>query len=261
MLAWPPNSCWARCAGKGRLDFFIDRNLKKPTDVADAEVRIALRMGIYQLMFLDRVPAHAAVHESVELVKRGRKRSAANLVNAILRKAAKEPRSANSAAEAVARLLPAELSLAERMGIQYSHPTWLVERWLGNYGEERTRGLLQANNRVPALSGYLFETSRRDEGMSSLSKAGCSIQPGRLLSEAWVLQGGNPSASEAVREGWVVIQDEASQAVARLLAGDPGNSVLDLCAAPGGRRCCWRGLSGRRAMWSLRTCTKTVCAP
>ncbi len=81
------------------LDFVIDRFLKKPADVADAEVRIALRLGIYQLMFLDRVPAHAAVHESVELVKRGRKRSAANLVNAILRKAAKEPRSANSAAE------------------------------------------------------------------------------------------------------------------------------------------------------------------
>ncbi len=95
--------------------------------------------------------------------------------------------------------------------------------------------MLQANNRVPALSGYLFETSRRDEAMSSLSKAGCSIQPGRLLREAWVLQGGNPSASEAVREGWVVIQDEASQAVARLLAADPGNSVLDLCAAPGGK--------------------------
>jgi len=217
------------------LDFVIDRYLKKAADVADAEVRIALRMGIYQILFLDRVPAHAAVHESVELVKRARKRSAANLVNAILRKAAKEPLPGNSPADAVARLLPAEMPLAERMGIQYSHPTWMVERWIRTYGEEKTRGLLQANNRVPVLSGYLLDPQRRGETTTSLSKVGCSVQPGRLLRDAWVLQGGNPSASEAVRQGWVVIQDEASQAVARLVAGDPGNTVLDLCAAPGGK--------------------------
>ena len=73
------------------LDFVIDRYLKNPANTADVEVRIALRLGVYQLLFLDRVPARAAVHESVELVKRARKRSAATLVNAILRKAAKEP--------------------------------------------------------------------------------------------------------------------------------------------------------------------------
>jgi 16S rRNA (cytosine967-C5)-methyltransferase len=217
------------------LDFVIDRFLKKPADVGDAEVRIALRLGMYQLMFLDRVPAHAAVHESVELVKRARKRSAANLVNAILRKAAKEPLAGDSPSDAVARLLSAAMPLAERMGIQYSHPTWLVERWIQNFGEEKTGSLLQVNNRVPILSAYLLDPQRRDEATASLSKTGCRVQSGRLLREAWVLQGGNPSASEAVKEGWVVIQDEASQAVARLVAGDPGNSVLDLCAAPGGK--------------------------
>ncbi len=217
------------------LDFVIDRFLKKATDVSDAEVRIALRMGIYQLIFLDRVPAHAAVHESVELVKRARKRSAANLVNAILRKASKEPLPGNSPADAVGRLLPADTPLVERMGIQYSHPNWMVERWIRTYGEEKTRGLLQANNRVPIMSGYLLDPRRRDEVPASLSKAGCSIQPGRLLRDAWVLRGGYPSASEAVRKGWVVIQDEASQAVARLVAGDLGSTVLDLCAAPGGK--------------------------
>ena len=112
------------------LDFVIDRYLKKPANTADVEVRIALRLGVYQLLFLDRVPAHAAVHESVELVKRARKRSAATLVNAILRKAAKEPFPGNSPADAVAPLIPADLPLADRLGIQYSHPTWMVERWL-----------------------------------------------------------------------------------------------------------------------------------
>jgi 16S rRNA (cytosine967-C5)-methyltransferase len=217
------------------LDFVIDRYLKTSAGTADIEVRIALRLGVYQLLFLDRVPARAAVHESVELVKRARKRSAATLVNAILRKAAKETLPGNSTADAVARLFPTDLPFADRIGISYSHPTWLVERWIRIYGEDRTRSLVQANNRVPALSGYLFDTQRREEATASFERTGCRIQPGRLLRDAWDFEGGNPGASEAVCCGWVAIQDEASQAVACLVAADPGNSVLDLCAAPGGK--------------------------
>ncbi len=217
------------------LDFVIDRYLKKSANTGDVEVRIALRLGVYQLLFLDRVPARAAVHESVELVKRARKRSASALVNAILRKAAKEPFPGNSPADAVARFFPAGIPLADRIGIQYSHPTWIVERWLRIHGEERTRSLLQANNRVPVLSAYLLDPLRSEDAALSLQRTGCRIQPGRLLRDAWVLEAGNPAASEAVRCGWVAIQDEASQAVARVVAPDPGNSVLDLCAAPGGK--------------------------
>jgi 16S rRNA (cytosine967-C5)-methyltransferase len=217
------------------LDFLIDRRLKKPTTIADPEVRIALRLGMYQVLFLDRVPARAAVNESVELVKRARKRSAAKLVNAVLRKTSEESLGRKSAADFPAGLLPSGLALSDRLGIQYSHPTWLVERWLRIFGEERTRDLLGANNTVPAASGYLFEPQRRDQAEQSLRKAGCSIQPGRLLRDAWRFEGGNPGASEAVRRGWVSIQDEASQAVADVLAVDRGNVVLDLCAAPGGK--------------------------
>jgi 16S rRNA (cytosine967-C5)-methyltransferase len=217
------------------IDFVIDRYLKKSANTGDVEVRIALRLGVYQLLFLDRVPARAAVHESVELVKRARKRSAATLVNAILRKAAMEPFPGKSPADAVAQLLPADLPVTERLGIQYSHPTWIVERWLRIHGEERTRSLLRTNNRVPVLSGYLLDPQRSEDATLSLQRTGCRIQPGRLLRDAWVLEGGNPAASEAVRQGWVAIQDEASQAVAHLVAPDPGNTVLDLCAAPGGK--------------------------
>ena len=217
------------------LDFVLDRYLKKSAKTTDIEVRIALRLGVYQLLFLDRVPARAAVHESVELVKRARKRSAATLVNAVLRKIAKEPLPGTSPPDAVARLLSPDLPLADRIGIQYSHPTWMVERWLRIFGEERTRSLVQANNRVPVLSGYLREPDRREEATLSLQGVGCRVRAGRLLRDAWVLEGGNPSASEAVRRGWVSIQDEASQAVAGLVAADPGNRVLDLCAAPGGK--------------------------
>jgi 16S rRNA (cytosine967-C5)-methyltransferase len=217
------------------LDFLIDRYLKKPADVTDAEVRIALRLGFYQLYFLSRVPAHAALNESVELVKRARKRSAANLVNAILRKAAKERRDGIFPSDAVARLLPSNTPSAERLGILHSHPTWMVERWIRAFGEARALALLQANNRVPSLAAYMLDPSKEGEARRLLGNTRANILPGRLLRDAWVLEGGNPSACEAVREGWIALQDEASQAVAKLLAVDRGQAVLDLCAAPGGK--------------------------
>ena len=217
------------------LDFLIDRNLTKATKTLDTEVRIALRLGVYQLWFLERVPAHAAVHESVELVKRARKRSAAPLVNAVLRKAAKEAAQFARSRNALTSFLPTNLPLDEQMGILHSHPTWIVERWLRNFGEERTRALLESNNRVPAVSCYALDAQRRDDALRSLRKAGCEIGPGLLLRDAWTLHGGNPAASEAMQQGWAAIQDEASQAVAHLLAVEEGNSVLDLCAAPGGK--------------------------
>lgn len=224
------------------LDFMIDRHLKKPASTADIEVRIALRLGAYQLLFLDRIPARAAVHESVELAKRARKRSAANLVNAVLRKFAAGPRpermfvlSWARLAKTVAPLLPDDLPPAEKEGILTSHPTWMVERWLQTFGEGRTRAILAGNNRVPALSACLLDSQHAEDAMKALHNAGSRILPGQLLCDARVLEGGNPGASEAVRQGWVALQDEASQAVAHLVAAHPGNSVLDLCAAPGGK--------------------------
>jgi 16S rRNA (cytosine967-C5)-methyltransferase len=95
--------------------------------------------------------------------------------------------------------------------------------------------LLQTDNRVPALSGYLLDPQHGEEARISLQQAGVRLQPGHLLRDAWVFEAGNPAACEALRRGWVAIQDEASQMVAHLLAVAPGNLVLDLCAAPGGK--------------------------
>ena len=217
------------------LDFLIGRCLTNAAKTLDAEVRIALRLGIYQLWFLERVPAHAAVHESVELVKRARKRSAAPLVNAVLRKAAKEATQLTKSRSALASFLAADLPLAEQMGILCSHPTWLVDRWVRTFGEDRTRALLEANNRAPAMSCFVVDAARREDALTSLHQARCVVEPGLLLRDALALHGGNPAASDAVRRGWVAIQDEASQAVAHLLAVEDGNTVLDLCAAPGGK--------------------------
>jgi 16S rRNA (cytosine967-C5)-methyltransferase len=216
------------------LDFLTDSRLKKSGSALDIEVRIALRLGLYQIVGLGRIPARAAVNESVELVKRARKTSAASLVNAVLRKMSEEASRRPSGVGLFAPL-PLEVALADRMGIEFSHPTWMVERWLRIFGEGRTRELLQSDSLVPFTSGYLFEPERHEDATESLRKAGCQIHPGELLRDGWIFEGGNPGASEAVRKGWVLIQDEASQAVGALLAVDRGMDVLDLCAAPGGK--------------------------
>ena len=211
------------------LDFLLERQLKKPAEKLDLPVALALRMGAYQLRFLEKIPARAAVNESVELVKRARKASAAPLVNAVLRRIAED---AKSPAE---KFLPPNVPAAERLGILHSHPTWMVQRWLSRLGESRTIALLEANNRAPRLSCALSDADRRDEIFRALEKAGLRIQPGRLLKNAFAVSGASPSQTEAFRAGQISIQDEASQAVPLLLGVQPDDRVLDLCAAPGGK--------------------------
>lgn len=211
------------------LDFLIERQSRKRIAGLDREVVIALRLGLYQLRFLNRVPARAAIYESVEIVKQSRKKSAATFVNAVLR-------GASAAARAdVAPLLPASLPLAERLGILHSHPTWLVERWLGRFGEAGTNALLEANNRAPELAGVIHDASARDEVVHSMERSGLQILPGRWLRDAFRASGGSLAQTAAFREGRVSIQDEASQMVPLLLDVQRGDSVLDLCAAPGGK--------------------------
>ncbi|MGA6956358.1 MAG: 16S rRNA (cytosine(967)-C(5))-methyltransferase RsmB, partial [Candidatus Acidiferrales bacterium] len=211
------------------LDFLLERQLKKPVARLDLAVALALRMGLYQLRFLQRVPARAAVNESVELVKRARKTSAATLVNAVLRKAGGEARV--SAAEFV----PKDIAAAERLGILHSHPTWMVERWLARFGAERTVGLLEANNRAPRLSCALHDLARRAEILESLRGAGLRVEPGLILQSAFAVSGGSPSRTGTFRNGAISIQDEASQVVPLLLGVRAGERVLDMCAAPGGK--------------------------
>jgi 16S rRNA (cytosine967-C5)-methyltransferase len=208
------------------LDLLIAWQTHQPAENLDAEVRIALRLGLYQLRFLSRIPAAAAVNESVELVKAARKSSAAALVNAVLRRA---PRGD------VATLLPHNLSKAERLGILYSHPTWLVARWLERFGEAHTVALLAANNRAPETAVAVHRNERREEIIREWRAADVTVESGRWLETALRVRGLNVAATPAFRRGDVSIQDEASQMVAHLLEVQPGDSVLDLCAAPGGK--------------------------
>jgi len=211
------------------LDCLLERHLKKPVERLDLPVALALRMGIYQLRFLEKIPARAAVNESVELVKRARKTSAAALVNAVLHKAAGE---ASTPAE---KLLLPNLQPAERLAILHSHPTWMAERWLSRLGEVQATALLVADNERPRLSCAMHESSRRQEIFDELEAAGMRVEPGVLLKDAFSVSGGSLAKTRAFQTGLISIQDEASQAVPLLLGVQPGDRVLDLCAAPGGK--------------------------
>lgn len=211
------------------LDFLLERHLKKPVERLDLPVALALRMGAYQLRFLERVAQRAAVHESVELVKRARKASAATLVNAVLRRIAAET------SVPPEKLLPPTIAPAERLGILHSHPAWIVERWLSRLGEAKTIALLEANNHTPRLSCALNDGHRREEIVAELEKAGLKVKSGVLLKAALSVSGGSVARTPAFRSGRISIQDEASQAVPLLLGVREGDRVLDLCAAPGGK--------------------------
>ncbi len=187
----------------------------------DPEVLTCLRLAVYQLLYLDRVPQHAAVHESVELVKRARKRSAVAFVNAVLRKFA--GRTAGPPPPVGEAAIEADLAASS------AHPQWLVERWTRTFGLPTAQQICNYDQQIPATW-----TSLRDlEVVSELESHGVKLAPGSLLVSARRVITGDLTRTQAFREGRVAIQDEASQLVA-LLVGK-GSRILDCCAAPGGK--------------------------
>lgn len=217
------------------LDFLLEPYLEGRGEL-DIEVLLALRLGMYQLRYLDRVPGHAAINESVEMVKRARKSSAAGMVNAVLRRGAAQARIGG---EELDRLISERrgggASDADRLGIVHSHPTWMVERWLQSFGKERTTALLEANNRPAPLTCAVLEEDASEAVAESLRKSDLETTPGRWLRGALQISGGDAAASEAYRAGEINFQDEASQMVAHLVDVRASQNVLDLCAAPGGK--------------------------
>jgi 16S rRNA (cytosine967-C5)-methyltransferase len=214
------------------LDTLLARHTKKPVQRLDTGVAIALRMGLYQIRFLERIPARAAVSESVELVKFARKTSAATVVNAVLRRCADE---AKIPSETLLRAAKAEASRATWLAVLHSHPTWLVERWLVQHGEPQTLAILEFNNRPRRVSCHATAPGEREELMADLERSGLHVSPGTFLRDAFSVSGGSIARSALFRAGQVAIQDEASQAVPLLVAVQPGQKVLDLCCAPGGK--------------------------
>lgn len=192
----------------------------------DPEILTALRLGFYQIGFLERVPTHAAVHESVELVKQARKRSAAGFVNAILRKAAQQ-QSKTKSPNNEPRMEPA--STAQDLATSSAHPLWMLDRWVDIYGVEAVRKICAYDQRIPQTTIRLMNSDTERE----IQNQGIDLAPGKLLTSARRVLAGDITRTDAFRSGRVTIQDEASQLVALLLG--EGRNILDCCAAPGGK--------------------------
>lgn len=208
------------------LDYQLGLRVSRPIDALDHEVRTALRMGAFQLMYLDRLPPSAVVDDAVSLTRRAGKTSASGLVNAVLRGLSRERE----------RLAWPETPETQALAIRYSHPQWLVSRWLARYGAERTRAWLAFNNESPRLCLAVNQLKgTRDELAARLAAEGVDTTPTARAPHGLIVQRGAALATKAFREGWFVVQDEASQLVAELGELAPGQRVLDLCAAPGGK--------------------------
>lgn len=205
------------------VEYFSNRRLES----LDQPVKIALRLGLYQLRFLTRIPASAAVNESVSLVRLARLSSATAFVNAVLRRAVREP-NYDPAAGIVDPL--------ERISIQTSHPRWLIERWAKSFGVENASAFASANNLMPPTAFRVVRNRASEpDVLARLSAAGGVLEASDVAGAAWRVSGATALVRELSAAGQIYLQDEASQRVAELLDVRRGERALDLCAAPGGK--------------------------
>jgi 16S rRNA (cytosine967-C5)-methyltransferase len=214
---------------RGELDYLINVTAGRPAEKLDLPVRIALWLGLYQIRHLGRVPEHAAVNESVALVKDSKYWRAAPLVNAALRTALRDRPEAPD--ERVRDPL-------NRLAIGLSHPRWMLSRWVERLGEDDARALAVTNNEHPPVA-FRVNTLRApsvERTIEELASAGVEARESTLTPGAYVVTNGTLSPDlRPVSSGWVYLQDEASQLVARLVGARAGERILDVGAAPGGK--------------------------
>jgi len=205
---------------RSQLDETIASWSKLPPEKLDREVATALRMGVYQLAHLERVPAHAAVDQTVELVKRAGRRFSAPMVNAVMRKIA--------AAKPARPTLEKPASL-DQIASTMAHPLWLLERWSAEYGLDAVQQITRYDQEIPASTLRLRDAAAEND----LRREGIELVPGALVARARRVLSGDVTKTRVFADGRAYLQDEASQLVA-LLVGQ-GARILDCCAAPGGK--------------------------
>jgi 16S rRNA (cytosine967-C5)-methyltransferase len=221
--------CYGTLRWRGRLDFLLAQVLAKPHARLEPRVLELLRLGAYQLVFCDRVPDVAAVSESVRLAHATGLSRASGLVNAALRRLARER-------DTIALPALADDPLAHLVHT-LSFPRWLAERWIGAYGADEAAALATALNATPprTLRANRRRTSR-DALLAEVRERFPAAEPCRFAPDGLTLgRRGEPAADPAFRDGRMTVQDEASQLVVELLDPQPGERVLDACAAPGAK--------------------------
>ncbi|MFA1737107.1 16S rRNA (cytosine(967)-C(5))-methyltransferase RsmB [Lysinibacillus fusiformis] len=208
---------------KMTLDYYLEPFIRGSID---HWVRWLLRISLYQMQYLTRIPAHAAVNEAVEIAKRRGHRGIASTVNGILRSVLRQG-------------VPAITDLEnpiERLAIETSHPIWLVQRFVDNYGLEVATGMLHENNVPPMQTVRVNRTKVTvEQAIAELEAEGLTAKQSDVIPECLHLTNGQPARTHAFIEGHITIQDESSMIPANVLNPSPGMRVLDMCAAPGGK--------------------------
>jgi len=214
-----------------RLDWILRGFYKGEFSKCIPNLKNAMRVALYQILFLDNIPNYAAVNEAVEFVKKIQGEKSANLVNAVLRNIIR------TIEEAEIRYPDPEQDEINYLGTYYSHPNWLVKRWLKRYGREFTERLMEENNQRPKLTlRFNRLLTDRDSFIKKLEEAGLKFRPSKYLEHFFVLLHlTNITDWNYFQQGYFSIQDESAGIPCILLDPNPGETVLDLCAAPGGK--------------------------
>ncbi len=221
------------------LDWIISKFVTRPLDKIAPKVLSILRIGVYQLKFLDRVPPSAAVNTSVEIAKTV-SIGASKFVNAVLRSILRDPSKA---------AFPTDDS-PQSLALRTFHPTWLVERWITQFGLEQTKKILDADNQPPPITLRVNRLkTTRAELIDRLRSIGADAQPSALVEDAIVCRRlGALENFAPLTEGLCIIQDESSMLAARAIDPQPNEFVIDCCAAPGGKSTHIAELMGNRGM-------------
>ncbi len=219
---------------RGFLDYIIDRVSKKKIPSMDNEVLIILRMAIYQVLFLNRIPERAIVDEAARLAYFCRKKSAAAFINGILREFLRirsHQHSAFSIQEQGSAISDEELASA------CSHPEWMVKKWVERFGVDGAKKLCEFNNTIPP-NAIRVNTNKisSDQLLKLLEESGIDCKPSRYCKDGLIVSSLQEISKNFLFEkGYFYIQDEASMLVSEILKPQEGERILDLCAAPGGK--------------------------
>jgi 16S rRNA (cytosine967-C5)-methyltransferase len=217
--------CHALTLGVLRKQIYLDRLIERLTNgkKLDSAVKIILRVGLYQLIYLDKIPAHAAINDAVNQVQAAKKTSAKGLVNAALRRFTREQ--------------PMQLRFSddiEHIAVETSHPRWIIERWIDQFGFEEASKLAEENNKTPHSVFRL--TNRSDENTAViLKKFGLEIVESEIVENAWEVSGTNEMLRLYAEEGKIYFQDEGSQLVGQTVDLKEKEKFLDVCSAPGSK--------------------------
>jgi len=213
-----------------KIDFILGRLLSRPLGSLKTPIKNILRIAIYQLIQLPETPEHAIVHTAVEETKRTKYAGLAGFVNGVLRNYLRQRNQIN--------LPDREIDLVRYLSLEFSHPDWLIERWLNRFGLEITESILKTNNQQPPLTVRINQHLVNCSDLKTeLASQKIAWQPGRLLEEAITLQDLPCVLDELTqfKDGKLFVQDESSMLVSHLMAPQPGETIIDLCAAPGGK--------------------------